>query len=171
MVPTGSVLGFLNNVVVALPGFSWVTPDLADPCLGRELQDPWYVDTTALSRLRVGRPMMALYTDGSLTTMNDTSRVFDLGSPPNVTGIVVAPKGETESPVFVMQRPFSGLGSGVSFSCRGAIRSSIGTAGHDIPRCRDRILYESGNTFFCRVARGATSLDLGPSRVPFPVFG
>ncbi|RRT31316.1 hypothetical protein B296_00055280, partial [Ensete ventricosum] len=54
---------------------------------------------TALSRLRVGRPMMALYADGSLTTINDTSRVFDLGYPSNVTEIVVAPKGETESPV------------------------------------------------------------------------
>ncbi|RRT31930.1 hypothetical protein B296_00053796 [Ensete ventricosum] len=43
--------------------------------------------------------MIALYADGSLTTINDTSRVFDLGSLPNVTGIVVVPKGETESPV------------------------------------------------------------------------
>ncbi|RWW75540.1 hypothetical protein BHE74_00016425, partial [Ensete ventricosum] len=43
--------------------------------------------------------MMALYADESFTIMNDTIRVFDLGSPPNVTGIVVAPKGETKSPV------------------------------------------------------------------------
>ncbi|RRT77611.1 hypothetical protein B296_00021627 [Ensete ventricosum] len=86
------------------------------------------MDTTALSRLRVGRPMMASYADGSLTTINDTGRVFDLGSSRNVTGIVVAPKGETEPPVnpvkvdvFVMQWPLSDLGSHVSFSRRGAV--------------------------------------------------
>ncbi|RRT50319.1 hypothetical protein B296_00029980 [Ensete ventricosum] len=43
--------------------------------------------------------MMPLYADGSFTTINDTIRVFYLSSPPNVTGIMVAPTGETKSPV------------------------------------------------------------------------
>ncbi|RRT63994.1 hypothetical protein B296_00006459 [Ensete ventricosum] len=95
MVPTGLVLGFLNNVVVVrfhcLDSLGSLLTSPTPVRVGN-FRIRWYVDTTALSRLRVGRPMMALYADGSLTTINDTSRVFDLGSLPNVTGIVVAPK-------------------------------------------------------------------------------
>ncbi|RWW06107.1 hypothetical protein GW17_00030583 [Ensete ventricosum] len=43
--------------------------------------------------------MITLYVDRSPTTMNDTIIVLDFGSSPNMIGIVVAPKGETESPV------------------------------------------------------------------------
>ncbi|RRT77563.1 hypothetical protein B296_00014752 [Ensete ventricosum] len=58
-----------------------------------------YVETTAFSLLSVGQPMMALYTDGSTTTMNGFISVSDLGSSPIVTGKVVVPRGEMESPV------------------------------------------------------------------------
>ncbi|RRT34112.1 hypothetical protein B296_00039620 [Ensete ventricosum] len=43
--------------------------------------------------------MMALYVEGSATTMNDTNSVFDLGSSPTVTGRTAVPAGETKSPV------------------------------------------------------------------------
>ncbi|RWW37865.1 hypothetical protein BHE74_00056975 [Ensete ventricosum] len=93
--------------------------------------------------------MMALYADGSLTTVSDTIRVFDFGSPPNVTGIVVAPKGETKSPVspikmlfasrlernvkvFVVQRPLPDLGSRIRFSCRGAVTARGWPAEDDV---------------------------------------
>ncbi|RWV97642.1 hypothetical protein GW17_00039557 [Ensete ventricosum] len=59
----------------------------------------WYVKTTALSLLSVGLPMMALYAEGSATTMNDTISVFDFGSSPMVTERVVVLAGETESPM------------------------------------------------------------------------
>ncbi|RRT71451.1 hypothetical protein B296_00014422 [Ensete ventricosum] len=59
----------------------------------------WYIETTVLSLLSAGLPMMALYVKGSATTMNDTNSDFDLGSSPTVIGRTVAPAGETESPV------------------------------------------------------------------------
>ncbi|RWV87933.1 hypothetical protein GW17_00050037 [Ensete ventricosum] len=43
--------------------------------------------------------MMVLYFDRSPTTMNDTINVFNHGSSLIVTGRVVVPTGETESPV------------------------------------------------------------------------
>ncbi|RWV92164.1 hypothetical protein GW17_00045488 [Ensete ventricosum] len=54
----------------------------------------WYVETTTISLLRVGRPMMALYADDSPTTINEIIIVFDLGTSPIV---VVVPRGEIES--------------------------------------------------------------------------
>ncbi|RRT51059.1 hypothetical protein B296_00032985 [Ensete ventricosum] len=59
----------------------------------------WYVEIIALSLLSVGLPMMALYAEGSATTINDTNSVFDLGSSLTVIGRTVVPTGETESPV------------------------------------------------------------------------
>ncbi|RRT73613.1 hypothetical protein B296_00033189 [Ensete ventricosum] len=41
---------------------------------------------TAPSLLRVGRLRIALYVKGSLTTMNETITILDLGSSPTVTG-------------------------------------------------------------------------------------
>ncbi|RWW00251.1 hypothetical protein GW17_00036786 [Ensete ventricosum] len=43
--------------------------------------------------------MIALYTDGTLTTMNEIISAFDLSSSLIMTGRVVMPKGEMESPV------------------------------------------------------------------------
>ena len=54
---------------------------------------------TALNLLRVGQPRMTLYAEGSPTTMKVTITVLDLGSSPMVTGKVVVPRGEIESPV------------------------------------------------------------------------
>ncbi|RWW71377.1 hypothetical protein BHE74_00020887 [Ensete ventricosum] len=54
------------------------------PALVGNFMIRWYVETTALSLLSVGLPMMALYAEGSATTMNDTNSVFDFGSPPMV---------------------------------------------------------------------------------------
>ncbi|RRT78407.1 hypothetical protein B296_00020734 [Ensete ventricosum] len=59
----------------------------------------WYVETTTLSLLSIGRPMLALYVEGSLITMNDTINIFDLGSFPMVTKRVIITKGEMESPM------------------------------------------------------------------------
>ncbi|RRT57169.1 hypothetical protein B296_00027662 [Ensete ventricosum] len=59
----------------------------------------WYVETTALSLLSMGLPMMTLYAEGSATTMNDTNNVFDLDSSPTVTERTIIPAGEIESPV------------------------------------------------------------------------
>ncbi|RRT68168.1 hypothetical protein B296_00029338 [Ensete ventricosum] len=56
-------------------------------------------EMTTLSLLSVGRSMMALYADGSLTIMNDTINIFYLGSSFTVTGRVIVPRGEMESPV------------------------------------------------------------------------
>ncbi|RRT40263.1 hypothetical protein B296_00057785 [Ensete ventricosum] len=78
------------------------------PALVRNFMTWWYVETTALSLLSVGLPMMALYAEGSAITMNDTNSVFDLGSSPTVTGRAVVPAGETESPVNPVRR--RGLG-------------------------------------------------------------
>ncbi|RRT38452.1 hypothetical protein B296_00056779 [Ensete ventricosum] len=69
------------------------------PVLIENFMIRWYIETTALSLLSVGLPMMALYADGSTTTMNDTNSVFDLGSSPTVTERIVIPAGEIESPV------------------------------------------------------------------------
>ncbi|RRT82971.1 hypothetical protein B296_00002366 [Ensete ventricosum] len=69
------------------------------PALVKNFMTRWYVETTVLSLLSVGLPMMALYVEGSTTTTNDTNSVFDLGSSPTVIRRTVIPAGETESPV------------------------------------------------------------------------
>ncbi|RWW36742.1 hypothetical protein BHE74_00058211 [Ensete ventricosum] len=69
------------------------------PALVGNFMTRWYVETIALSLLSVGLPMMALYAEGSATTINDTNSVFNLGSSPTVIGRTVVPAGETESPV------------------------------------------------------------------------
>ncbi|RRT83554.1 hypothetical protein B296_00004244 [Ensete ventricosum] len=43
--------------------------------------------------------MIALYTDGSPTTTNEITSVFDLGSSPTMIGRVVVLRGEMESPM------------------------------------------------------------------------
>ncbi|RWW81323.1 hypothetical protein BHE74_00010298 [Ensete ventricosum] len=109
----------------------------------------WYVETIALSLLSVGLPMMALYAEGSATTMNDTISVFDFGSSPMVTGRVVVPTGETKSPVnpvsvnftpgpkddlgvMAIPQPLFHHRSSVSFFGRGAVSPGCRSANDDV---------------------------------------
>ncbi|RZR88201.1 hypothetical protein BHM03_00015730 [Ensete ventricosum] len=62
--------------------------------------------------------MMALYVDGSLTTINDTMRVIDFGSPPN--------------------QPLPDLRSRISFLCRGAVTARGWPAEDDVDLLFDR---------------------------------
>ncbi|RWW35797.1 hypothetical protein BHE74_00059234 [Ensete ventricosum] len=79
--------------------------------------------------------MMALYAYGSLTTMNGTSWVFDLGSPPNVTGIVVVPMGEMESPVFnLVLKVTAFLGVVTIFSMEAAVPPLVAPLGMRLHR-------------------------------------
>ncbi|RZR81352.1 hypothetical protein BHM03_00007549 [Ensete ventricosum] len=57
----------------------------------------------ALSLLRVGRSRIALYAEGSLTTMNEYISILDLGSSPTVTKRVVMPREEMESPIILVR--------------------------------------------------------------------
>ncbi|RZS00673.1 hypothetical protein BHM03_00030420 [Ensete ventricosum] len=105
--------------------------ELADPCSGRELQDP-------------------------MVGGNDHPEPVEGRVPDD--GVVCRQELDNHKRHHQSLRPW--------FSPE---RLQFGTAGRDIPQCRVRIPYESDSTFFCHVARGATSLGFGPSRAPFLV--
>ncbi|RZS07358.1 hypothetical protein BHM03_00038197 [Ensete ventricosum] len=103
----------------------------------------WYVETIALSLLRVGRLMITLYAEGRSTIIKGTMKVLVLGSSLKVTGRVATPTGVITSLVFTLGfegdpriAPGSGhllnFRTGIGFPCRGANATRARVAHYDV---------------------------------------
>ncbi len=67
------------------------------------------MEATALSALRVGLPMMALYAEGRWTTKKLMTLLTLRGSFPKATGRSIDPSGSVTLPVKLMSRVLTGF--------------------------------------------------------------